>query len=66
MFKVPLMYLKSKEIPEEKKQNARNAFAFLEEFLKGNDYVAGNHYTLADFSCIATVTTLVVRESNNY
>jgi glutathione S-transferase len=52
--------LKIKEIPEEKKNNIRSAYAFLETFLEGNDYLAGNHYTIADMCCIATVSSIVV------
>jgi glutathione S-transferase len=28
--------------------------------LDGKDYLTGNHYSVADISCIATVSTLVV------
>jgi glutathione S-transferase len=52
--------LKIKEIAEEKKDNIRNAFAFLETFLEETDYLAGNHYTIADICCMATVSTIVV------
>ncbi|XP_059478221.1 glutathione S-transferase 1-like [Neocloeon triangulifer] len=55
----PLLFLKCKEIPEDKKQRARDAYAFLETFLEGNDYLAGNNYTIADICCISTVTSLV-------
>lgn len=56
----PVLFLKTKEIPEEKKKNVRDAYAFLETFLEGNDYLAGNHYTIADMCCIATVSSMVV------
>jgi glutathione S-transferase len=52
--------LKIKDIPEEKKTNVRNAYAFLESFLERSDYLAGNHYTIADMCCIATVSSIVV------
>ncbi|XP_059478222.1 glutathione S-transferase 1-like [Neocloeon triangulifer] len=55
----PLIFLKCKEIPKEKQQRARDAYAMLEKFLDGNDYLAGNNYTLADICCVSTTTTLV-------
>jgi glutathione S-transferase len=60
LLQFPVVFLKTKEIPEEKKTNIRNAYAFLETFLEGNDYLAGNHYTIADMCCIATVSSIVV------
>ncbi|XP_065338052.1 LOW QUALITY PROTEIN: uncharacterized protein LOC135938363 [Cloeon dipterum] len=55
----PLLFLKCKEIPEEKQKAVTDAFAIMENFLEGNDYLAGDSYTIADICCIATVSTLV-------
>ncbi|XP_065339781.1 glutathione S-transferase 1-like [Cloeon dipterum] len=55
----PLIFLKCKEISEEKQKAVKEGFAFLEKFLEGNDYLAGPSYTLADICCVATVSTLV-------
>ena len=60
LLQFPVLFLKIKEIPEEKKNNIRSAYGFLETFLEGNDYLAGNHYTIADMCCIATVSSIVV------
>jgi glutathione S-transferase len=56
----PLFFLKCKEIPDEKRQQVIQAYDILEKFLEGSDYVAGDHYTIADFCCVSTVSTLVV------
>lgn len=47
------------EIPETKRKSLYEAFGFLEEFLHGNDWIAGDHVTLADLACLALVTTIV-------
>lgn len=40
-----------------KMEKIKDAFKFLEIFLEGQDFAAGNHLTLADLSLLATVTT---------
>ncbi|XP_068157669.1 glutathione S-transferase D2-like [Drosophila tropicalis] len=45
--------------PEDLKK-IEEAFGFLDTFLEGQLYVAGNHLTLADISILATVSTFVV------
>jgi len=36
------------------------AFEFLDKFLEGQDYVAGNDFTIADIAVIVSVTTAEV------
>ncbi|CAB3363696.1 Hypothetical predicted protein [Cloeon dipterum] len=56
---VPLLVLKCKEIPEKKKTSVKDAFAFMEKFLEGREYLTGASYTIADICCISTVSTIV-------
>ncbi|XP_043643552.1 glutathione S-transferase 1-like [Drosophila teissieri] len=46
-------------IPTERYDAIIDVYDFLETFLAGNDYVAGNQLTIADFSIISTVSSLV-------
>lgn len=39
-----------------------SAFGFLNIFLEGQEYVAGDHLTIADIAILATVSTFVVAE----
>lgn len=45
---------------EDKIKKIDEAFEFLNTFLAGNEYVAGNQLTLADVSILASVTTIQV------
>ncbi|XP_065339779.1 glutathione S-transferase 1-like [Cloeon dipterum] len=55
----PLLFLKCKEIPEEKRKKVFDAYEFLEKFLADNEYLTGNSFTIADICCISTVSSLV-------
>ncbi|KAH8306484.1 hypothetical protein KR018_012669, partial [Drosophila ironensis] len=48
--------------PLEEFKRAQAAFEFLNTFLEGQDYVAGNQLTLADISILSTVSTFDVFE----
>ncbi|KAI4470438.1 glutathione s transferase d10 isoform a-related [Holotrichia oblita] len=52
--------LRGEKIPELNKERAEEAYGFLETFLEGQEWVAGNTLTIADLHLIATVTTLNV------
>ncbi|XP_065073073.1 glutathione S-transferase 1-1-like [Ochlerotatus camptorhynchus] len=45
---------------EEKFQKLEEAFDFLEIYLGQNTYVAGDKVTIADFCCLASITTMKV------
>lgn len=47
-------------IPEDKKKAALDALEYLEGILKQTEWVAGDKITVADFSLVATVTSLGV------
>ncbi|KAF4519147.1 hypothetical protein B566_EDAN007422 [Ephemera danica] len=55
-----LLFLKCKEIPEEKRKKILDAYELLEKFLEGHDWLAGDSYTIADLFCVASVTSLVL------
>lgn len=47
------------EPPDSQKANLlKQSLEYLDTFLKGSKYVCGNHMTVADFSLLASVTTL--------
>lgn len=56
----PLFAGKQTMIPKERYDAIIEVYDFLEKFLAGNDYVAGNQLTIADFSIISTVSSLEV------
>lgn len=48
------------EISEDKKSSLDEALGFLDVFLEGQDFVAGNKLTIADIACITSLTSIVV------
>lgn len=48
------------EAAEEDVQALERAFETLNNFLQDNEYVAGNDLTIADFSIITSVSSIVV------
>lgn len=48
------------EILDEHKTALEEALGFLDVFLEGNDFVAGNNLTVADCSLVASVSSIVV------
>ncbi|KAL5292740.1 GstE2.2 family protein [Megaselia abdita] len=55
----PLFFNNVVDFPEEKITNLRNAFDMMEKFLGQTKFIAGDNVTIADISCVATVSTLV-------
>lgn len=45
-------------MPKDRLTELREAYALLEQFLGNNPYLAGPQLTIADFSIVATVSTL--------
>lgn len=54
----PMAYEGKATIPEDKKKAALDALEYLEGILKQTEWVAGDKITVADFSLVATVTSL--------
>ncbi|KAF2891264.1 hypothetical protein ILUMI_14908 [Ignelater luminosus] len=57
---MPLALKETNVVPPEKAAETIGAYGFLEKFLEGNKWMAGENVTLADISLIATVTSLNV------
>lgn len=57
----PVLFLGEIEIPDEYKTALDEALGFLDVFLEGNDFVAGNKLTVADCCIVASVSSIVVR-----
>ncbi|XP_066262499.1 glutathione S-transferase 1-like [Euwallacea similis] len=55
----PIIYLGEDQILDELKQPLEEALGFLDVFLEGNNFVAGDKLTVADCSLVATVANLV-------
>lgn len=55
-----IRFLSNKPIDEEKIKKIETAFEFLNTFLEGQTYVAGDSLTLADISLLATVSSFDV------
>ncbi|XP_075166896.1 glutathione S-transferase 1-like [Haematobia irritans] len=55
----PLLFKNQCHIPKEKIDNIVEIYEFLETFLKDGIFMAGDHLTIADFSIISTITSLV-------
>jgi glutathione S-transferase len=47
-------------ISEKQKANLYEALSYLDIFLEGSPWVAGNNMTIADFACVTSVSSMVV------
>uniref|UniRef100_A0A1I8P4U1 Glutathione S-transferase 1-like n=1 Tax=Stomoxys calcitrans TaxID=35570 RepID=A0A1I8P4U1_STOCA len=55
----PLFFRNQTEVPQQRIDVIVDIYNFLETFLMDTTYMAGNHLTIADFSIISNVTSLV-------
>ncbi|XP_001974676.2 uncharacterized protein LOC6546577 [Drosophila erecta] len=55
----PLFFNGLKTIPKERYDAIVEIYDFVETFLAGHDYIAGDRLTIADFSLISSITSLV-------
>ncbi|XP_017054431.1 glutathione S-transferase 1 [Drosophila ficusphila] len=53
----PVIYFGADEVPADRVAYLQKAYDGLEHCLAGGDYLAGDHLTIADLSCIASVST---------
>jgi len=56
----PLFASGQTTIPKERYDAVIEIYDFVETFLTGHDYIAGNQLTIADFSLITSITALAV------
>lgn len=54
-----VLFLGKTEVPQERIDAITEAYDFVEAFLKDQTYVAGNQLTIADFSLISSISSLV-------
>ncbi|XP_069668700.1 glutathione S-transferase 1-1-like [Periplaneta americana] len=55
----PVIFLGKTTVDPDKKASILEAMAFLDTFLEGNPWVAGKKLTIADYTCVASVTSIV-------
>ncbi|XP_017079187.1 glutathione S-transferase 1 [Drosophila eugracilis] len=55
----PLFFSGQKTIPKERYEAIVEVYNFVETFLTGQDYIAGGQLTIADFSLVSSITSLV-------
>lgn len=60
LFQFPIVILDEKEISKEKLSAINEAYTFLNKFLESSQYIAGDDLTIADFCCVATVSTATI------
>ncbi|KAF2886777.1 hypothetical protein ILUMI_19396, partial [Ignelater luminosus] len=53
----PIIMLGEKELSKENLVALKEGYSFLNKFLEGNTFVAGENLTIADFSCVASIST---------
>lgn len=59
-FKTPLLFYGEKEIPTEKLKEIQEAYNIMETYLKNSEYLVGDTLTIADLSCVASVSTCTI------
>lgn len=53
----PILYMKSKEMPEDRIKYIQMVYPILESFLENSPYMCGDEITIADFCLVATVSS---------
>lgn len=64
MFQRPVIYDGVKTIPQKGKDDVREVLGVLNDFLAGNEFIAGDKLTIADFSVLSSVTSFYVSFSS--
>ncbi|KAB0796277.1 hypothetical protein PPYR_10338 [Photinus pyralis] len=54
----PIIRQGATSIPQDKCDDVRDTYDFLESFLEGHDYVAGDSLTIADFAIVSGVSSI--------
>lgn len=58
MINGAILFRQSVEIPQEGINGINDAYGFMEIFLKNDSYLVGNSITVADYCCVACVSTI--------
>lgn len=59
-FQFPILFLGETEIKQNLKDDLNTTLGFLEEFLSGNKWVAGDSVTIADTSIYSSLSSILV------
>lgn len=54
----PILYYSSSEVPTDKVQYIEKCWPLIEAFLGRGSYLCGTELTIADFCCVATISSL--------
>lgn len=54
----PILYFGSSELPTDKVQYIEKCWPLIEAFLERGSYLCGDELTIADFCCVATISSL--------
>lgn len=54
----PILYYGATELPEDKVQYVEKCWPIMEAFLERGPYLCGNELTIADYCCVATVSSV--------
>lgn len=55
----PVLFLGETTVPEDKRTQLAQALEWLNGFLEGHDWVAGNNLTIADLSILSSVSSII-------
>jgi len=55
----PLFRRKTSEVSSEKLELLKEAYGHLDKFLEGKQWLCGDSYTLADISCVSTISSIM-------
>jgi glutathione S-transferase len=60
LLQFPILRLGKTTVDEDQKASIHEALSYLDKFLEGGSWVAGNKMTIADCACVASVSSIVV------
>jgi glutathione S-transferase len=62
----PVIFLGKTTVDDEQKAGIDEALSYLDKFLEGSPWIAGSKITIADFSCVTSVSSIVVSSHSCY
>ena len=65
-WQFPVLFLGKTIVDEFDKQEIYKVLGFLEKYLEGNTWVAGDKLTVADIACVASISSIAVSLCNSY
>lgn len=58
----PILFMGETTISQDKKEKLYEAFEWMEKFLEGQNWFAGDTMTIADLSILASLSSILVRK----